>query len=543
MQDPHAAPPSAGAATDWIASVVGRLEPLQLEFNVAQWDASITGSEADAARRARYDTAVRELLSDPATYAGVRACRAAGGSGESLDRQLEVLERLLAAHQMPRATIEQIVALETQLDTTFNNFRATVGSESMTDNALRQVLRTSIDESRRREVWEAAKQVGAEVEPRLLELVRLRNRAARALGYRDYYAMMLELDELDEGELFVLLDRVEAGTRERFRAYREALDTRLGALLGVTPERVRPWHMIDPFFQEAPPAAVDLDRYFVGRDTGAVAARFFAGIGLDVAELMRRADLYEKPGKSQHAFCLAIDRGDDVRVLCNLQPNEFWMSVLLHELGHGVYDLAIDPGLPWLLRTPAHTLTTEASAMLFGRLSRNGAWLRRWVDLEAGEAERLGRELARAAREQLLVTTRWCLVMCHMERALYADPEQDLPARWWGLVERLQLLQRPEGRRGPDWASKIHFSVAPVYYHNYLLGEILASQLQRTLLEQVGGGGAEAWDRVVSHPETGALLRDRLFRPGKSLDWRALIRRATGTPLAADAFVAELCSD
>src|SRR5262249_4298513 len=232
----------------------------------------------------------------------------------------------------------------------------------------------------------------------------------------------------------------------------------------------------------------------------------------------------------------------DVRVLCNLQRNEFWTSVLLHELGHAVYDRGVDPSLPWLLRTPAHTLTTEAVAMLFGRLSRNGAWLRHWVGLDAAEAARVGRELARAGREQLLVTTRWCLVMCHMERQLYADPEQDLPRRWWELVERFQMVHAPEGRHAPDWASKIHFSVAPVYYHNYLLGEVLASQLQRTLLAHVGGG-ADAWDRLVTRPETGALLRERVFHPGKSADWRALVHQATGAPLAADAFVAELCAD
>ena len=173
--------------------------------------------------------------------------------------------------------------------------------------------------------------------------------------------------------------------------------------------------------------------------------------------------------------------------------------------------------------------------MLFGRLSRNGAWLARWAGVEPGEAARAGATLAVATREQLLVMTRWCLVMCHMERALYADPEQDLAKLWWDLVERFQMLRRPEGRTAPDWASKIHFSLAPVYYHNYLLGEMLASQLQRMLVSEVGN----EW---IAHPASGALLLERVYAPGKSVDWRALIQSATGAPLAADAFVAELCA-
>lgn len=529
-------PAAVESARAFLGSIVARLEPLQLEFNSAGWDASVSGSAADAARRAGFDTQIRALLCDAAAFAAVRNHRAAvRGADAQLDRELEVLEHTLAAHQMPRATIDQLVALETRLDGTFNNFRAATAAGPMSDNALREILQASDDVPLRREAWEASKQVGAAAAPELLELVRLRNEAARALGYRDFYAMSLTLDELDEAELFAQLDRVEAGTRETFRAYRLGLDTRLSARFGISPEQVRPWHMSDPFFQEAPAAAINLDAWFEGRDPVQLAREFFKGIGLELGDLIERADLYEKPGKSQHAFCVSIDRMADVRVLCNLRPNEFWMSVLLHELGHAVYDRSIDRTRPWLLRAPAHTLTTEASAMLFGRLSRNGAWLARWARVDAAEAERAGSTLEVATREQLLVMTRWCLVMCHMERALYADPEQDLAALWWDLVERFQMLCRPEGRTAPDWASKIHFSLAPVYYHNYLLGEMLASQLQRMLVSEVGS----AW---ITQPASGALLLERVYAPGKSLDWRALIQSATGAPLAADAFVAELCA-
>ncbi|MCK7529636.1 MAG: hypothetical protein MZV63_00520 [Marinilabiliales bacterium] len=39
-----------------------------------------------------------------------------------------------------------------------------------------------------------------------------------------------------------------------------------------------------------------------------------------------------------------------------------------------------------------------------------------------------------------------------------------------------RLLAKPEGRNMPDWATKIHVALYPCYYHNYLLGELLASQ-------------------------------------------------------------------
>ena len=72
---------------------------------------------------------------------------------------------------------------------------------------------------------------------------------------------------------------------------------------------------------------------------------------------------------------------------------------------------------------------------------------------------------------------------------LYADPEDPkLNEYWWDLVEEMQLLTRPEGRRAPDWAAKIHLTVAPVYYHNYQLGELIASQLGAALRRDVLNG-------------------------------------------------------
>mgnify|MGYP002063026283 CR=1 FL=1 len=85
------------------------------------------------------------------------------------------------------------------------------------------------------------------------------------------------------------------------------------------------------------------------------------------------------------------------------------------------------------------------------------------------------------------------------------DPEADLDTVWWDCVERYQLLQRPAGRRATDWAAKIHVALVPVYYHNYELGQLLASQLRRRLNRDAGG--------IVGRPEAGRWLIDRVLLP------------------------------
>jgi peptidyl-dipeptidase A len=519
---------------------VAEIEPLLRACNEAVWLANTTGEARHEEESARLEAQIRTIYAHREPLERLLELQRGGQVRDPLlARQLDLLVLAYKAHQIPPATIERMVGIEKSLESRFNNFRAELSGRRVTDNELRRVLRVSDDAAERRAAWEASKQIGGEVRDELLELVRLRNEAARDQGHPNYYAMMLALDELDETELFATLDELERATRPRFAAYKRALDAGLAERFRVRPEELRPWHYADPFFQEAPPAGVDLDRCFKGQSLERLTQSFFAAIGFEIGDLLGRADLYERPGKSQHAFCMSVDRGDDIRVLCNLQPNEYWMGTMLHEFGHAVYDQCVDRTLPFLLRTHAHILTTEASAMLFGRLSRNAAWLERYAGMPADEARAAAAASAAAAADQLLVMSRWCLVMCAMERALYRDPGQDLDALWWELVERYQLVRRPDGRRAPDWASKIHFSTAPVYYHNYMLGELMASQLQRTLLGRVAGG-ADAWERYVSSPAVGVFLRERLYSTGRRYDWRETLRRATGEQLGVAAFVADL---
>jgi oligoendopeptidase F len=517
------------------------LAPLQRAANEADWQLNVTGEKHWEEESARLQTEIRLVLSRPEPYRVLRRAAVSDGVDPLLHRQAVVLANEHAPNQIPKETIERMVRLESSLTAQFSRFRAELDGESLSENRIREILETSEDLEVRRRTWEASKQIGAEVEFELLELVRARNGAARDLGYRNYYSMMLELDELDEDEVFGLLDRVVEGTQEPFERYKHELDEEVAARFGIEVQELRPWHYADPFFQEPPATGLDLDPWFDGRSVEGLGASFFSAVGFDVGPILSRSDLYEREGKCQHAFCMDIDRQGDIRVLCNLRPNQFWTGVLLHELGHAVYDMSIDPGLPYFLRTQAHIFVTEASAMLFGRLTRSRAWLTRYVDMPAGEAGANEAAVRKAGRAPLLHLARWVPVMAHLERALYDDPAQDLNGLWWELVERFQLLRRPDDRDAPDWAAKIHFSVAPAYYQNYLLGELTASLFQAHLLELLGGG-PEASQRFVESAEVGRFLTDEVYRLGRSKDWREVIATATGRSLDPEPFITELAT-
>jgi peptidyl-dipeptidase A len=518
-------------AAEFLARHVAEAAPLATAYHEAYWASANSGKPEDAARSAAAKARLLEIYSRPAEFAEVRRLKAAGGGDELTARQLALLDLEYSARQLDPAVLADIAAREEAIEQSFNSFRANLDGEAVSDNALRRILKEETDPERRRRAWEAAKQIGAAVAPDVLELIELRNREARRLGHRDHYAMALAQQELDESTLFALLGRLKELTDAPFRRIKGDIDATLQARYGLAEWTSRPWLYADPFFQESPPgaAAVDLDSVFAGQDVEALTARTFDGVGLPVRPLFARSDFHEREGKSQHAFCIHVDRAGDVRVLCNIRPNEYWMSTMLHEFGHAVYDAGLDFDLPWLLRAPAHTMSTEAAAMLFGRLTRNADWLTRVAGVPASEARRLAAEVRKALTIGQLIFARWGLFLVHFEREMYRDPRQDLNRLWWAMARDFQGVEAPPDRNRADWASKIHLACAPVYYQNYLLGEMTASQLESALLSELGNGTPA--DTFVDAPAAGRFLTERFFRPGASRDWNDTMRHATGRPL------------
>lgn len=510
----------------------GRLRPLVVASGHAWWDAAVRATPEAEQARTEADLAVSDVLADEDAFAAVRAARSATGLDPLVARQVDVLHDWLAPNQVPAELRRSIVELQVSVESEFAQHRGEIDGTPVDDNEIAHILHTSDDIDHRRAAWEASKTVGAAAAARVRELARRRNEAASALGWRDHFALALDTTELDERRLFATLDAVDAATEAPFLAWKAGLDERLATRFGCAVADLQPWHYDDPFFQTAPvPADADLDSVFAGRDLEAFTLRTYEGLGLEVAPVLAKSDLYPRAAKNQHAFCIDIDREGDVRVLCNVADNERWMETMLHEFGHGTYFAEVDRELPWLLRT-MHSLTTEGVAMLFGRLARDSEWLATVAGVDPTEIARRADALADSRRAQLLVFARWVLVMTNFERGLYADPDADHDTRWWDLVEQYQLVRRPPGRNAPDWAAKIHLAAAPVYYQNYLYGELVASQLQATLQNEHGG--------IVDRPAAGRALVERFFRPGASQRWDALVESATGEPLTPAHLAAQL---
>jgi len=525
----------------WLERFLEEFQPIEKAFAHAYWNVSTTGKKEDADRLERAEGAYRRLFASAERYRYLKSIAAEGDIADPvLARQLDVLLREFEGNQMDEFTLRKLVALKVEIENLYNNFRADLEGEKVGQNQLRQILRTSTDSNRVRAAWEAAKQIGPGVASRIQELVRVRNELAHGRGYADFQRMSLRLEEIDRDWLFKLLDDLAEATEAPFRALKAEIDAALARRFGIPSADLRPWHYGDPFFQEAPPIGdVDLDEFYRPQDLSALTVRFYEGLGMDIRAILDRSDLFEREGKCQHAFCTDLDRRGDVRVLCNLKPDEYWMGTMLHEFGHAVYDREYDAAMPHLLRGPAHTCATEAIAMMFGRASKDRLFLSEVAGVDPDRAGVAADAARKELRTEQLIFMRWAQVVVRFENELYSRPDQDFNKLWWDLVEKFQGLRRPEGRDAPDWATKIHVATAPVYYQNYILGELTAAQLQRFLLDRIGGNG-EGVGGLLGRPEVGDILRERVFRPGRRFHWNEMLERATGSRLDPQHFLREM---
>lgn len=541
-----AGPAETERARAFVARHEARIRPLEIAANRAWWDANTTGAKEAYDRKEAAQNRLDEALSDPAAFAELKAIKAdlARIDDPLAARAIEILYLQYLEKQVDPAILKKMTSLANAVEKKFNVYRAKVDGQEVADSKIRDILKSSTNADRRREAWESSKGVGREVEADLKELVKVRNEAARKLGYAHFHDLYLALNEQDPTALFALFDELDALTREPFRAAKADIDARLARSFNITVDELRPWHYHDPFFQESPAVfAADLDQPIAKADIAEVCRRFYAGIGLPVDDVLKRSDLFEKPGKSPHAFCTDIDRDGDVRVLANIVPNDYWMGTMLHELGHAVYSSKnIPASLPYVLRGEAHILATEGVAMQFERFSKNRRFLEA-MGLRVDDPAAYDEAARKTQRNQLLIFSRWCQVMLRFEREMYKNPDQDLNKLWWDLVEKYQLVRRPEGRNEPDYASKIHVVSAPVYYHNYMMGQLFASQVHHALCREALGGVAPAQALYNDNPKVGEFMTKKVFAPGKTLNWNALTKFATGSELNAKAFAADFRGD
>ena len=514
---------NATAVADQVES---ELAPLYEDVSNAWWALNILANEENERRRVELETALSDFLADNGRFAAIEAARETADGTRR--RRLDLLLNAFLPQQIPTETRTRIIGLEASVDTRFSQHRGDIAGRKVDDNEIRRILRESDDVEERRAAWEASKTVGALVARDVRELARLRNAAAHTLGFRDWFALSVATAEMDEQKLMSTLDEADRATAEPFARWK-AIST--GASRPVSAAQRRssaPGTTPTPSSRRSRPRAASTSircsrtrissSSRAGRTTASGSRRATCSPAATSSPATGSASTRSASTSTGPGTCACS------RTSCRDQQ---WMDTMLHELGHATFDTGLDSSLPWLLRD-THLVVTEGIAILMGRLAGDAEWLERVLGVDSSSVASLADGLRRARAAELLVFTRWVLVMTNFERALYADPESDLDATWWELVERYQLVRKPEGRTQAGLGGEDPRGLRARLLPQLPLRADRRLAARRDLERECGG--------IVDRPAAGKLLGERVFAPGLSVRWDRLIEQATGEPLTAAHF-------
>lgn len=388
--------------------------------------------------------------------------------------------------------------------------RYDVQGDELDLGGVRHLLRAEPNRERRRAAWQAFAPLSRQLDGRTRELFRLRNGLAQEEGFETYGHMQMEAQGLTLPQVKAILEELSVASEP---AYREVLDEgarrqKLGS--------VQPW-----------------DVKFLLDGVGGLPAGYFprSGIlgrlnewaghhGLDLNDLGISVHMLDIP---YNGLCMGITP-KDIRILGNWSDGHNYYKTAFHELGHALHNAFGDPGSYILRREPS--VFSEAMAELIGYTVQDPAWLAH-MGLTPSEVASAGSQAMGPWFAYLRQRTAHAL----FEYEAYANPDADLDVLNAGIEARVLGCHFDES---PRWAAEPNawYTRYPVYWQNYVLADVIASQIHHDLRRRFGS----VWrsSAALEH------IRQYYWAPGGALDWQEKLLRGTGQPLGTKALVADL---
>jgi oligoendopeptidase F len=512
-----------------------------------------------AAAEARY----KDFISDPARLNATRAQLAAlqvNGNGAAtaeirhgLQGWLALFEANIVDSEEARSLMRELIDAEARLfaarkDLVLTHVNERGEREAATLSTLATNMRTNPSEAARRSSHEAL--CGLErwvLENGFLEIVRIRNRFARALGAANYFEHKLHKNErMSPAQLFAILDEFVART-----------DEANGRALGVLraqhgPSALDPWNLryfsggdvvrrMDPYM----PFAKALRRW----------VQSFRRLGIQYRGATMQLDLLERDGKYQNGFCHGpipsfFDENNrwvaaQINFTADAKPDQVGSGIraintLFHEGGHAAHFANVVQNSPCFSQefAPTSMAYAETQSMFCDSLLEDADWLARYARNAAGERipDELIRDRIASSQPMRAYDERGIAVVPYFEAALYALDEEDLTA------ENVLALARATEKRilGVDCSPRPLLSIphllnqeAAASYQGYLLANMAVYQTRAHFLREHG--------YLSDNPAIGPALAEHYWAPGNSVEQDRMLRRLTGEGFSAR-YLADDCT-
>jgi len=226
----------------FIEDHVKKIKDLSKKQRIAYWNSQTTGEDKYYKETEELSKKLQEIYNNKQDFEKVRKWNESEIKDPLLKRQIKILYDSFLSCQGNLKLIHELTEKESKIDQKFNKFRAKIGGKELTDNEIKDILQKEKDSVKLKEAWEASKKQGELVEKELLEIIRLRNKLAKGLGFVNYYQMALEIQEQSKDGMIGLFNELDELTGKPFARIKNEMDKFLAKRYGISEEDLRPWH-------------------------------------------------------------------------------------------------------------------------------------------------------------------------------------------------------------------------------------------------------------------------------------------------------------
>lgn len=524
--------------------------------------ATYMATSDDHAGFARAEGAYKEFISDPERLHATRDHLArlqrlpAGEERDSLIHGLKgwlaVFEANVVDNDEGRALMRAIIDAEAALFASKRELKPRhineLGeSEVATLSTLATNQAANPLEDRRRSSFDAFHEIEHWVLANgFLELVALRNRFARALGYDNYFALkLLKNERMTPAELFHILDdflaRTSAANERSLADIRSAHGD----------SAVAPWNLR---FFTAGDVLRRMDQYM---PFGLALRRWvesFRRLGIQFRGATMQLDLLDRPGKHQNGFCHGpvpawIDEKGEwvpgqINFTAEATPDQVGSGIraintLFHEGGHAAHFANVVQNSPCFSQeyAPTSMAYAETQSMFCDSLLSDADWLVRYARNGRGDAipDDLIRDRIAASQRLRSFDERSIAVVPYFESALYRLTDAALtPAAVLSLARDTE--RRVLGMESPRPLLAIPHLLnqeSAASYQGYLLAHMAVYQTRAFFLRDHG--------YLTDNSAIGPALAAHYWTPGNSVDHAATLRSLTGEGFSAR-YLADACN-
>lgn len=541
-----------------------KVEPIRnysMESAAALWDATVTGNESDYQKLIdielkfnkmnqnnsdlfypdRFSTLSQNVYTDEQDFELLRKLKYSGLITDTLlARQLNVLYQTFMGSQIEDEKYKKLMVNEIKLWQAFSNLKVANKGKFYGSSQIDSIRKYSNDGVLIKKISDAYQQMGRQIAPDIVRMVRDRNEFAKRFGYPDFYNLAIESNDQTQERIKVLLDEIELKTRDQYFEAKRIIDKMLAKRFNVAVNELEPYFYNEERDSYLPMRfTVKLDSLFVGKDPVKLASDFFEGIGLPIRDVIKNSRLEDAPGRSNLTAMINVDFKNDIRLIAGITNTHDGMMRMMHLGGHAAQYKSISDQIPYLLKTP-NILITDGIARYFENLASDYKWLSSEVSIDDKMQKQLVLVCQHLHEVDRLFRCRKLLVMAEFEREIYLDPNQDLDLLWHNLNLKYLGINYPPDTNACFWATNRFASSLSCNVHNYVLADVFAVQLQHSIQTRVLRDTAVT---IVNNKDIGKFLVDNLFRYGNLLPWEELIEKATGEPLNSTYFVDELVGD